>query len=65
MTVRELGERMDAPELMEWLAYYKLKDEKEMERLNLELQQEKSDAERAESLRNFFMALTPNATTSI
>jgi len=64
MTVNELSEKMDAIELMEWLAYYKLKDEKEFERLQLEIDKSKSDEYHANKLRDFFTTLSPMATTN-
>lgn len=59
MTVKELSEKMDAVELMEWLAYYKLKDDKEFERLTLEIDKTKSDEHHANRLREFFNSLAP------
>lgn len=59
MTVRELSEKMDAQELMEWVAYYKLQDEDELKRLTLEVESTKSIQYHADNMRNFLGALQP------
>jgi hypothetical protein len=64
MTVKELSEKMDAVELMEWLAYFKLKDKEEFDRLHLEIEKTKSDEYHANKLRDFLIALSPMATTN-
>jgi len=57
MTVKKLCEEMDAAELMEWVAYFETLDEEKYEKLELQIEQEKSQEEQTENLRNFLQRL--------
>ena len=48
---------MDAAELMEWVAYFETLDEEKYEKLELQIEQEKSQEEQTENLRNFLQRL--------
>jgi hypothetical protein len=58
MTLRQLGQEMDAPEFMEWMAYYMIKDEKEVTRLNNQIASEKDVLYHQQQMRSFFQNLT-------
>lgn len=58
MTLRELGERMDACELMEWNAYFLTQDSKEVERLNKEIINDKDAEFHQTQLRSLFTSIT-------
>lgn len=53
MTVSELGERMDASELMEWVAYYNTQDEESIAKIQAQIDEEASENEKLDKLRNF------------
>lgn len=54
MTQKELLERMDGNEIMEWWAYDLLKDEKFLEKLRMQDQSNMSDEERMALLKAAF-----------
>jgi len=58
MTMKEIGQRMDAKELMEWMAYFMILDEKEVTRLNQEIINDNDAAYHDSQLRSFFKSLT-------
>lgn len=58
MTVGQLGQVMDAPEFMEWMAFYMIKDDKEVERLNHQISSEDDIKHHQDQMRKFFSNLT-------
>lgn len=58
-TVNELGKTMGADEMMEWVAFYKLKDDKYAANINEKIQLENSPDVVANNLKMFFSTLTP------
>lgn len=53
MTVREMGDRMDASELMEWVAYYNTQDEESVAKIQLKIDSEASEQEKLDKFRAF------------
>jgi len=58
MTVKELGEKMDARELMEWSAYFLTEDKNQVDRLNQIILNEKGEAYHQSQIRSLFNSLT-------
>jgi hypothetical protein len=59
MTVAEIGDKMDASELMEWVAYFKIQDPEEANRINDIVESEKSDEYHADKMRAFLNTIRP------
>ena len=62
MTVAEMTEKMDAPELMEWLAYFTLQDEDKYKEVSMQIEAEKSDFYHATKMRQFLNSIRPSKT---
>lgn len=60
-----MTEKMDAPELMEWLAYYTLQDEDKFKEVSAKVEAEKSDFYHADKMRQFLSSLAPLKTKKI
>lgn len=56
MTVHRMLAEMPSAELIEWIAYFRLQDDKEKDRLDYEMKQEASDKEKDDSVRQFLMS---------
>lgn len=65
MTVRELTTKMDASELMEWVAFFQLEDEDVATRYKNEVELEKPMEERAVGIRQFLSTIRPNKSPPI
>lgn len=59
MTVSELGEKMDAAELMEWAAYFRLQNEAGAREVQALVDEERSMDEKASLIRSFLSSLRP------
>jgi len=59
MTVAEMAKKMDASEMMEWVAYFKLQDPEEARRIYDIVESEKSDAYHADKMRAFLQTIRP------
>lgn len=57
MTIREIETKMDAAELMEWVAYFKATDPEEAKRLNQLIANDASEEENHNRLRAFLSAV--------
>jgi hypothetical protein len=58
MTVTQLGQVMDAPEFMEWMAYFTAQNPEEVIRLNNQISSEQDILYHQNQMRNFFSQLT-------
>ena len=56
-TVAKLTQELDAEEFFEWIAYYSLKDEKNIYRINQEIIQEAYPSTVNKEMKNFFSEL--------
>jgi len=56
-TVAEIENTMDASELMEWVAYFQVTDEKTNAELKAKINAEKSDDLRARDIRTFLSTI--------
>lgn len=64
MTIGEIGERMDAQELSEWMAYFLIQDEKEVARLNQEITNDKDQEYHSNQLRSLFKSISKKKFTN-
>ncbi len=57
MTVGEIGKRMDAIELMEWVAYFKIQDDKGMKEIQDIISKEATVEQTTNQLRAFLSVI--------